>query len=72
MNYSIPQHLITSFILLGRACRVTAEDVAQLRTLMMGCVSVVREQTLTSASQSRSLASSLDKALHHMTQLTKQ
>lgn len=52
--------------------RVTPEDVAQLRTLMMGCVSVAREAGQIAASQSQTLASKLDKALQHMTQLTKQ
>lgn len=51
---------------------VTPEDVAQLRTLMMGCVSVAREAGQNAVSQSHILAAKLDKALHHMTQLSKQ
>ncbi|KAG0719455.1 Enhancer of mRNA-decapping protein 4 [Chionoecetes opilio] len=51
---------------------VTAEDVAELRSLMMGCVSMTREQGQAAVVQARSLAAKLDKTLHHMTQLTKQ
>lgn len=51
---------------------VTAEDVAELRNLIMGCMSVSREQGQAAASQARTLASKLDKTLHHMTQLAKQ
>ncbi|KAK8395280.1 hypothetical protein O3P69_006175 [Scylla paramamosain] len=51
---------------------VTPDDVAQLRTLMMGCVSISREQGQVAVSQVRSLASKMDKTLHHLTQLTKQ
>lgn len=68
----ILEHLTKSLFWPGYVYRVTPEDVAQLRTLMMGCVSIVREQGQNVSSQTHSLTSKLDQALLHMTQLTKQ
>nr|XP_053645484.1 enhancer of mRNA-decapping protein 4-like [Cherax quadricarinatus] len=51
---------------------VSAADIAELRTLMMTCVNLNREQNKEAASQTRMLANKLDKALQQVNQLAKQ
>lgn len=51
---------------------VSAADIAELRNLMMTCISLNRDQNKEALSQTLTLATKLDKAIHQVNQLAKQ